>query len=149
MLRYALSENEMRVKVVGIGSALRKDDSIGIRLVNELNMDGIEVAESSCDLSLLYALEECDTAIIVDAVDFGGKPGDTRIFEAKDLPKMPRSTHSMDLGFVLSLNAQLPKTFVFGVQPADMSFGDSLSEELSLALPKIKRELEEFIMSLR
>lgn len=141
----------MRIKVVGTGSALREDDSIGIRLVSELGMNGIEVAESACDLSLLYALEECDIAIIVDAVDFGGKPGDTEIFEVKDLPKKSKSTHNMDLGFVLGLEGvvQLPKIFVFGIQPADLGFGDSLSEELSLALPKIKRELETFVMSLK
>jgi hypothetical protein len=57
----------------------------------------------------------------------------------------------MDLGFILGIINLLespPDVFVFGVQPADLGFGDSLSEELSMALPELKRRLEEFVKSL-
>ena len=140
-----------KVRVIGIGSALRKDDSIGLRLADGISVEEIDHSESLCDFSLLYALEGCDTAVIIDAVDFGGKAGETRIMRAEDLPKNPNETHSMDLGFILGIMSLLessPDVFVFGVQPADIGFGDSLSEDLSAALPGIKRRLEEFVKSL-
>jgi hydrogenase maturation protease len=151
---HSLRQREIqvrRIKVIGIGSALRKDDSIGLRLADSISVEEIDQSESSCDLSLLYALEGYDTAVIIDAVDFGGKAGETRIMRAEDLPKNPNETHSMDLGFILGIMNLLessPDVFVFGVQPADLGFGDSLSEALSMALPGIKRRLEEFVKSL-
>jgi hydrogenase maturation protease len=89
--------------------------------------------------------------VIIDAVDFGGKAGETRIMRAEDLPKNPNETHSMDLGFILGIINLLespPDVFVFGVQPADLGFGDSLSEELYATMPEIRKRLDEFVRSL-
>jgi hydrogenase maturation protease len=140
-----------RIRVIGIGSALRRDDSIGLRLADGISVEGVDHAENSCDLSLLYALEGCDMAVIIDAVDFGGKAGETRIMRAEDLPKNPNETHSMDLGFILGIINLLespPDVFVFGVQPADLGFGDSLSEELYATMSEIRKRLDEFVRSL-
>jgi len=141
----------VKAKIIGIGAALRKDDGIGIKVANELDLEGVECMECSCDVGLLHAIEGCDLVIIVDAVDFGGRPGEIKVMGAKELPKIHSSTHTMDLGLILSLTElgeQTPRIFIFGIQPADVGFGDSLSVELSRAMPEIKRDLESFVRSL-
>ncbi len=140
-----------RIKVIGIGSAMRRDDGIGIRLVNALKVDDVECAECPCDLSILHALENCDAAVIADAVDFGGKPGETRVMKPGDLPRNGGETHSMNLGRILDLadlGGERPEILIFGVQPADVGFGDSLSEEMSRAMPSVERALETLVRNL-
>lgn len=141
----------MKVKVIGIGSVLRRDDGVGIRLANTLDVEGIECTECSCDLSILHALEGCDAAVIVDAVDFGGEPGETRVMKTEDLPRNSGETHTMDLGRIMNLVDLVegnPEILIFGVQPTDVGFGDSLSGELSLAMPSVGRALETLVRNL-
>jgi hydrogenase maturation protease len=144
-------EIQVKVKIIGIGSALRKDDSIGIKIANELDLEGVECTECSCGLGLLHAMEGCDAAVIVDAVDFGGEPGETKVMKTEDLPRNSGETHTMDLGRIMNLVDLVegnPEILIFGVQPADVGFGDSLSGELSRAMSSIEHELERLIKGL-
>jgi len=141
----------VKVKVIGIGSVLRRDDGVGIRLANTLDVEDVDCTDCSCDLSILHALEGCDAAVIVDAVDFGGEPGETRVMKTEDLPRNSGETHTMDLGRIMNLVDLVegnPEILIFGVQPTDVGFGDSLSGELSLAMPSIEHELERLIKDL-
>jgi hydrogenase maturation protease len=69
--------------------------------------------------------------MLIDAVDFKGKPGDVRVFSLNDIQSQKKpmilSTHDSDFLNILRLSQELkelPETLViFGVQPRDVSHG--------------------------
>jgi len=51
-------------------------------------------------MNLLHLLAQFDTVMLIDAVDFQGKPGDVRVFSLKDIQSQKKttilSTHDSD-----------------------------------------------------
>ena len=138
----------MEYAVIGIGNTLMGDDGAGIRVLELLpdNINKIELATGG--MSLLHKLEGLSTAIIVDAVDFGGEPGQVSVFlpEMVDSIKtLGYSLHDIDILKVLELAktmGQLPgNVFIVAVQPANLSHTEELSPEVQAALPKMAREI--------
>jgi hydrogenase maturation protease len=140
-----------RNAVIGIGNVLMADDGAGVRVLDLLlplpkNVAIIELATGG--MSLLHKLEGLDTAIIVDAVDFGGKPGEVRVFrpeEVKSIKTVGYSLHDLDILKVLELAKQmgtLPKrVFIAAIQPASLEMDEGLSPEVEKALPELARKI--------
>jgi len=42
-------------------------------------------------MNLLYLLAQYDTVMLIDAVDFKGKPGDVRMFVLKDIRSVKKT----------------------------------------------------------
>ncbi len=93
-------------------------------------------------MNLLHLLAKFDIVMLIDAVDFKGKPGDARVFSLKDIRSLKKpvmmSTHDSDFLHILRLSQELkelPETLViFGVQPRDVSHGIGLSKDLEIVL---------------
>ncbi|RLF41192.1 MAG: hydrogenase maturation protease, partial [Thermoplasmata archaeon] len=79
----------MRRAVIGIGNPLRRDDGIGIILVKKLReeklSDVICIDAGTGGIQLLPILSNYDRIIIVDAVNFNGKPGETKVFNLDEI----------------------------------------------------------------
>ncbi len=134
-----------KIGVIGLGNSLRGDDGIGVILLKKImekkqelpgNIEYIDGGTSY--LSLIHDLERFDVVVFIDAVDFNGKPGDSKIFEYEDVISRKISfgisTHGEDIIQVINLSKDidvLPERVVFfGVQLKDVSFGDKISDEL-------------------
>ena len=70
----------MKITVIGIGCLLMKDDGIGIRVAEimkgELVKEDIETIIAETDFEYgLYAVQDGDFVIILDAIATGKKPG--------------------------------------------------------------------------
>ena len=108
-------------------------------------------------MNLLHLLAQFDTVMLIDAVDFKGKPGDVRVFSLKDIRSLKKpmilSTHDSDFLNILRLSQELkelPETLViFGVQPRDVSHGIGLSKEIEMILDdlylKVQKEIQNLI----
>lgn len=145
-----------RVGIIGVGNPLRRDDGIGLELLDFLkkqktmfsrNVEFVDAGTSG--MKLLHLLARFDTVLIVDAVDFKGNAGETRLFTLAEIqkkkPLMYTSTHEPDIIDALALSKQLNelpcRLYVFGVQPYDVSFGIGSSEQLKEHRIQIQKTL--------
>lgn len=139
--------------IIGIGNTLMSDDGAGVRVLEYL--DGlpahVEVVElATGGMTLLHHLEKYPKVIIVDAADFGGSPGEVRIFtpeEVTSIKTVGYSLHDLDILAVLRLAKQLgthPDTVIIAaIQPASVDMKEGLSGAVQQALPGLARRIAE------
>jgi len=142
------SDSPFAVLVIGLGNPLRGDDGVGPRVVRELDRRGLPEGVTALDvgtggLDLLRVLEGRKHVVLVDAADVGREPGQFVRFR----PDQARlvfagdrlSLHHAGLGEVLALadalGRALPEMVIFGVQPAEVAWGEGLSPAVEATLP--------------
>jgi hydrogenase maturation protease len=149
-----------KIGVIGLGNPLRRDDGIGIILLEQLQKQKKEFPKNvefidggTGGMTLLHIFVGFEIVLIIDAVDFKGRPGDIRLFTLDEIysRKAPvrLSTHESDFIKVLQLSKELnelpSKLFVFGIQPTDVSHGIGLSKELTTVLNNLLKKLTQEI----
>jgi hydrogenase maturation protease len=142
----------MRTLILGLGNPLLKDDSIGLRVAQELrtriNGDpAIEIGEDYWGgLRLMERMIGFDRAIIVDAICTDAAPGTIHVLTPDDIPtQRSASVHDVNLSTALELGrhagAKLPASediMLVGVEAADVqTFDESLSPEVEMVLPEV------------
>ena len=134
--------------VLGVGNRLRGDDAIGSLVTDELGkFEGLMVID--CATTPENYIEPVvrlapERILIVDACDFGGKPGEFRLFEREDIERLAAgllSTHTLPLSMTVALLEQQLKTRIqlLGVQPERIDFGEKLSEPVAESTPALVR----------
>ena len=143
-------EAQLHTLVLGLGNPLRGDDGVGPRIAKELVHRGLPEGVTTFHggtggLGLLKVLEGWRRVVIVDAADVGREPGQFVRF-TPDQVRFVRATnafslHHAGLGDVLALTRALgrtlPEIVVFGVQPAEVGWGEGLSPAVQAALPAL------------
>jgi hydrogenase 3 maturation protease len=121
---------------LGIGNELRRDDSVGLAVIDGL---GALIDDPSISLVKCHEVPENFTGrvkrfnpacvILIDAADFGGAPGEVRVFELNELEGIEITTHRPSLAMLGEyLQSETSAgIFVIGIQPADREFGEGLS----------------------
>jgi hydrogenase maturation protease len=133
--------------IVGVGNPYMKDDGFGIYVARELKKrdlgDGVLVLErQTLDISLLLLYKETSRLIIIDAIRAGKLPGMLTSFTATEHESpglnVPLS-HDMRLEDLIRLarrnKIRVSPTMVIGVEPADCSIGEGLTEAVKKAVP--------------
>ena len=153
-----------KTAVIGIGNSLRKDDSLGLVLIEKLKEktqelpEGIELIEGGLGgMVLLHYLADFDVVFMIDAVEFGGKPGELRFFEKEDViskkVKISFSTHENDFLKIISMSERLneipEKIYIFGIQPKDMGLGCDLTPEIENSIDENLGKIIDKINSLK
>jgi hydrogenase maturation protease len=148
------------IGIIGIGNPLRKDDGIGLTLLEYMKNHADHypsnvffVDGGTGGMNLLHLFNRYNVIILLDAVDFRGKPGDTRFFSFDDICSQKQistvSTHNTDVFQIIRLGQTLDecpnKIFVFGVQPEDVSYGEGLSKSIQLQIESIFSQIENFV----
>ncbi len=144
--------------IIAIGNTLKRDDGIGIALLREIKerdfpktVNTFEIGVASMDL--LHVLGDLDKAMIIDAVHFGGPPGDFRFFTPKDVESLQesRGPHTTNILDVLELSeemGELPEEIIImGIEPEDTSFGEDLSHSLEEKFPELVEYLDDKVRS--
>jgi hydrogenase maturation protease len=129
---------------------LRGDDGVGVRVTQVLatkNLpSSVEVVDGGTQgLGIVTLMEGHRRAILVDAAEIGEAPGQfIRFTLAEARPKGEDehlSVHGAGLRDALLLAETLKtlpdKVIIFGVQPANLAWEDSLSSEVEAALPAL------------
>lgn len=81
------------VLIMGIGNVLWADEGFGVRCVEHLAgnwtlPDGITLLDGGTQgLYLLPFLEEAETLIVFDAIDYGLEPGTLKVIEGDEVPR--------------------------------------------------------------
>lgn len=152
-----MSSSSKKFAVIGLGNTLRRDDGIGIvileSLLNSCRREGIDYLNFGiASFDLIHKLQEYDTVLLIDGIDAGLAPGQLKIFELKDIAyvskEAPLSTHEFDLKSLFELYKRFElksKISVAGVQVQDASYGEDLSQPLKGSLEHIISEIRLFV----
>lgn len=149
-----------RIAVIGLGNSLRRDDGIGIIILESLlnnykeqRIDYLNFGIASFDL--MHRLQDYDLALLIDGITAGLPAGELKIFELEDISLSKEdgketmiSSHELNLLdiFRLSRNLELKtKIYVAGIQVQDVGFGESLSDPLKEKMAIIIKEINKFI----
>ena len=144
--------------VIGVGNPFKGDDGIGVKLIEETResfaSEGVQIFEVGSDtFEILHILKDLEAAIIVDAVRFGGEPGDYRFFTSDDVESLKGSetAHATNIIEVLNLSDKLDESpervLIMGVQPKDTNLGEEFSPPVKKRIPELVEILQEKIES--
>ena len=146
-----------KIAVIGLGNTLRRDDGIGIVILESLlrfyrrnDIDYLNFGSASFDL--LHQLKAYDTVLLIDGINAGLKAGELKISRLRDieykLDNFVTSTHEFNLKDIFELSKKLgikTKIYVAGIQVEDTSFGEGLSQILKQRKEDILKEIITFI----
>jgi hydrogenase maturation protease len=140
----------MSILVLGLGNPLLGDDGAGLVALEQLEQamgpqGGLEFVDGGTQgVYLLPYLENREKLLILDAVDFGERPGQVGTFDPMCIPLgvgpklSPHQAGFEEVLGLLELLGHVPKESVLlGVQPKSLRLGDPLSEEVRLGLSKV------------
>ena len=146
-----------RSAVIGVGNTLRRDDGIGIIVLESLlklykreDIDYFDFDSASFDL--LHRIKNYDSVLLIDGINAGFSLGELKVSELKDIDyKLDgsfTSTHELNLKNIFELSKKLEiktKIYLAGIQVADTSFGEGLSEVLEQKKEEITKGIATFI----
>jgi hydrogenase maturation protease len=149
------------VLILGLGNLLRGDDGIGPRLIEELNRRGLPKGITALDggtagFDLLNMLEGYERVVIVDAAEIGQEPGqfvrftpgEVRLAGSTDTLSLHHAGLAEALALAEALGQPLPEIVIFGVQPAQIEWGEKLTPAVEAVLPDlVETVLEEALES--
>ncbi len=130
--------------LIGIGTYMGLDDSIGLRIAEAIAERGLERGFRAIELQgnlldlLHYLGDDTEAVLIVDSAHMGLEPGGYRFFSPDDVVSRKRldgiSTHEGDLlkvlDFARELNVTPPPITLLGIEPAGQAPEMGLSAEL-------------------
>ncbi len=149
-----------KIAVIGLGNTLRRDDGIGIiileSLLNHYKHEAIDYLNFGiASFDLIHRLQNYNVALLIDGIAAGLPAGELRIFgleEAffieRDGQEVMVSSHELNLKDIFRLTRNLgikTKIYVAGIQIEDIGFGESLSDLLKEKLAGIIRQIDKFI----
>lgn len=146
-----------KIAIIGIGNTLRRDDGIGIIILESLlklykkkALDYLNFGTATFDL--MHRMQNYDAVLLIDGIKAGLPAGELKIFELKnikcDFKDSATSTHELDLKSILKLSKKLglkTKIYVAGIQVKDTSYAEGLSAALEKRRGDIVKRISEFI----
>jgi hydrogenase 3 maturation protease len=141
-----------KVVIAGIGNPIRKDDFVGVKIVQDLE------GKVSKNVSLL----ECETVpesfmqeivdlkpshvLLVDAAVLGLKPGETRLVFPEQVTDFPAiTTHVLPLRIFCEYVTKMAeaKIALLLIEPENTEFGEGLTPKVHAAAERITKILRE------
>jgi hydrogenase maturation protease len=128
--------------ILGIGNTLLQDEGAGVHAVRQLaeqaaRRDDIELMDGgTLSFSLAGAIEDAENLIVIDAAQYGGEPGTTRVFLGDQMDSFvggnrKLSVHEvslLDLLMIARLADRLPRQrALIGIQPHSIDWGETPS----------------------
>jgi hydrogenase 3 maturation protease len=141
-----------RVVVVGVGSPIRLDDFVGLRVLELLEGRAPEgvllLSTETVPESYTGSIRDFHPThvLIVDAANFGGRPGEGRLIPPEAIANTSVSTHSLPLHIFISYVKKTicPNVALLGIQAAKIDMGEGLTpavEEGAAEMAKLLTEL--------
>jgi len=142
------------VAIVGIGNIMRGDDGCGPKLIENLGRRQVKARLFDCGTvpeNYIFPIlsTSCDTIILVDAADFGAKPGSMKALALNELSASGISTHNSSIRLftdLLMTGKDNLNIFAVAIQPKRIAFGDSLSDEVKLGIDALTEIFAEVLI---
>lgn len=150
-----------RTLVAGVGNIFQRDDAFGVEVIRLLAEQhrtwpaGVEIADFGIrGVHLVYELlGGCDLFVLVDAAQRGQAPGTITVLEVEpehmSAPTGVMDAHGLAPDQVFAMLAQMGahpgRSLVVACEPADVSPGMGLTDEVQAALPAAVRAVAEIL----
>ncbi len=142
-----------RVVVVGIGSPMRRDDFVGLRVLELIEGKTPEnvllLPTETVPESYTGAIRSFNPThvILLDAANFGGAPGEARIISPKSIANTSVSTHSLPLHVFIGYVKQTicENVVLVGMQGVDIEMGEGLTAGVDKGAKEMAEMLAELL----
>ncbi len=146
-----------RAAVIGLGNSLRRDDGIGINILESLlnnyrrgRIDYLNFGIASFDI--VHRLQNYDVVLLIDGINADLPAGRLKIFALEEASftekSAPVSSHELNLKDIFKLTQKLEiktKIYVAGIQVMDVGFGQEFSAPLKDNAEEITKQIDRFI----
>jgi hydrogenase 3 maturation protease len=136
----------MKYLIVCIGNRDGGDDAVGPFIADQLKtkkiceVDVLDVGIAPENFTDVIKRKKPDILLLVDAIDMGLKPGETRLVSKDHLGVMHISTHGIPLSLLMAYFEQYIETvLLIGIQPKQMQ--GSISKEVESASYRLLRTI--------
>ena len=148
-LREYFGHGERRVVLVGVGNPMRADDGVGPKIIelleekplnNVLLINSETVPESFTSKVTGYNPTH---VLLIDAANFRGKVGDTKLITSGQIGGQAVSTHSLPLTIFINVieNALDLEVVLLGIQPNTINFFAPMTNEIQASAVSIANTL--------
>jgi hydrogenase maturation protease len=135
--------------ILGIGNTLLQDEGAGVHAIRMLaeqtaQRDDIELMDGgTLSFSLAGAIEDAEQLIVIDAAQYDGVPGTTKVFVGEQMDEYIGSNRKLsvhevsliDLMMIARLAEQLPQQrALIGIQPQTIDWGEAPSPPVAAAI---------------
>ena len=143
------------IAVIGLGNRDRADDGFGLLVAERLKKrypDRVLSEENRHVEGIVMELlerEEVEVVLFLDALHFGGAPGELKLFDADDADAITPafSTHKVPITFLMQLLEQHEKQpLLLGVQPEQIDLFGTLSIPIQAMIRLLTEKLEVLMM---
>jgi len=147
-----------KLLVLGLGNLLMNDDGAGLHAVYSLqqtyrNSAGLRIMDGgTLGLDLLGDIAWADRLLLLDAVDMGVAPGTVVLIEGQDIDAVfaeKLSPHQMGVRDILAaaelIGDRPEQVSLLGIQADSIAMEMSLSDPVSLNLPRLTQEAARII----
>jgi hydrogenase maturation protease len=149
-----------RTLVLGLGNPILSDDSVGLRVVQELQkvlppQEDVVIDEDHWGgLRLMERLTGFDRAIIIDAIQTGAAPGTIRILHPSEIPTQhSASAHDVNLPTALAFGRQMglhlppdDSIVLVAIEAEDvLTFGEQCTPAVAAAIPHAVKLVKEIL----
>jgi hydrogenase maturation protease len=146
-----------KIAVIGLGNTLRRDDGIGLVVLESLlkfyrrkAIDYLNFGSASFDL--LNQIKNYERVLFIDGINADLAVGEVKIFRPQDikynLKSTLASTHELNLKNIFELSKRLglkTAVYVAGIQIRDTSYGEGLTGVLAKRKKAIVKKISVFI----
>lgn len=129
------------VAILGVGNELLGDDGVGVYVARKLKGKNIINAGVAPE-NFIGKIKKMNPGriVIFDALEFGGKPGEVKVVDARKTEGLKISTHSLPLSFFSELFEDI-EIYVVGMQPKSKEFGSELSSDVKRSADNLVRKI--------
>ena len=144
-LREYFGTGEKRIVLVGVGNPIRGDDAVGPRIIELLEptpMPNVLLLNTeSVPEAFTGKVEQFNPThvLMVDAANFRGAPGETKLISGEQIGGQAISTHSLPLNIFISyIEKSLGiKVLLLGIQPLSIGLGEPMTEPIEAAAKSV------------
>ena len=132
-----------RLLFIGVGNVLKRDDGVGVIISRQI-IERPGILSLTVEVSIenyigkINSLEP-DEIVLIDCMELGQPPGSYRLLALSEVEDITFNTHNISLGRLGDF-FQYP-SYVLGIQPASIEFGDTLSAPVENAVSTIVKEI--------
>lgn len=142
-----------KIIVIGIGNPLRSDQWIGCYatrlLEKELDQKSVRFLVAGTRFRQIEEIAKFDPTniFILTAFNLKKKPGEIRIIDPRRVQDLLSEEYEPNLAACIKKLKQRTRAIIriIGIQPKQTEYGKELSDEVKGSVPKIKKELREFL----
>ena len=140
-----LLEQATRLLFIGVGNVLKRDDGVGVVISNQI-VERPTIKSLTVEVSIenyigkINSLEP-DEIVLIDCMELGSSPGSYRIVALEEVEDITFNTHNISLGRLGDFF--LCPTYVLGVQPESVEFGEAHSSPVNDAARQIVKVINQ------